>query len=133
MRLARGCEPESHGANPRAERIAPTGASAPVQSSNDAAPWLSRGYVRFDLYSVPNGRRVVISSPTIKNVVHASDSVQYTSSLPKGSRERVETPVDGMDVWRTVSVYQDGRLLRRNIYYSHYARITGVLLIGTGG
>jgi vancomycin resistance protein YoaR len=92
----------------------------------------SSGYVRFDLYSVPNGRHVVIGTPIVKNVRPASDTTQYTSSLPKGVTQRVEYPVDGKDVWRTVSVYQNGKLLRRTTYYSHYSRITGVLLVGTG-
>ena len=90
----------------------------------------SRGYVRFDLYSVPNGRTVVIGAPTVRNVRPAWDTVQYTTSLPAGARKRLEDPVDGKDVWRTVSVYQNGKLLRRHTYYSHYSRITGVLLIG---
>jgi vancomycin resistance protein YoaR len=90
----------------------------------------SKGYVRFDLYSVPNGRTVVIGAPTVRNVSPAWDTVQYTTSLPAGARKRLEEPVDGKDVWRTVSVYQNGKLLRRHTYYSHYSRIIGVLLIG---
>ena len=43
-----------------------------------------------------------------------------------------EFPVNGFDVWRTVSVYEDGELLRRKTYYSHYATITGILLRGKG-
>jgi vancomycin resistance protein YoaR len=92
----------------------------------------SSGYVRFELYSVPNGRHVVIGNPTVKNVQAASDTLQYTASLPKGVTQRVEYPVDGKDVWRTVSVYQNGKLLRRTTYFSHYSRVTGVLLVGTG-
>jgi vancomycin resistance protein YoaR len=92
----------------------------------------SRGYVRFDIYSVPNGRRVVIGSPTVRNVSRAWDSRVETSTLPKGSTKRIESPVDGKDVWRTVSVYQDGKLIRQKTYYSHYSRITGIVLVGTG-
>jgi vancomycin resistance protein YoaR len=91
-----------------------------------------KGFVRFDLYSVPNGRTVKISDPIVKNVSRAWDSVQYTSTLPKGARERIETPTDGKDVWRTVTVYENGKVLRKMTYYSHYARITGVVLVGTG-
>jgi vancomycin resistance protein YoaR len=91
-----------------------------------------RGYVRFDIYSVPNGRRVVIGSPTIRNISRAWDSRVETSTLPKGTTKRIESPVDGKDVWRTVSVYQDGKLIRQKTYYSHYARITGIVLVGTG-
>ena len=92
----------------------------------------SRGYVRFDIYSVPNGRTVVIGAPTVLNVSRAWDTRVLTSSLPKGATKRIESPVDGKDVWRTVSVYQDGKLIRQHTYYSHYSRITGVVLVGTG-
>jgi vancomycin resistance protein YoaR len=91
----------------------------------------SSGYVRFDIYSVPTGRKVVISNPTIKNVLHATDTVQYTSSLAPGERKRVEYPVDGKDVWRTVTVLDaNGKVIHETTYYSHYSRITGLTLIG---
>jgi vancomycin resistance protein YoaR len=90
----------------------------------------SAGYVKFEIFSVPNGRKVVIGKPTVKNVRYATDTVQYTSSLPAGHSKRIEYPVDGKDVWRTVSVFQKGKLLHRVTYYSHYARITGITLVG---
>jgi vancomycin resistance protein YoaR len=90
----------------------------------------SSGYVRFDIYSVPNNRKVHISAPTIRNVHQARDTVQYTSSLPAGVRERVEYPVDGKDVWRTVTVTEGGKVIHRTTYYSHYSTITGLTLIG---
>jgi vancomycin resistance protein YoaR len=90
----------------------------------------SKGYVRFVLYSVPTGRTVRISNPTIKNFHAARDTVVYTSTLPAGTSKRIEFPVDGRDIWRTVSVYEGGKLLRQNTYYSHYSTITGVTLIG---
>jgi len=93
----------------------------------------SRGYVRFDLYSVPNGRQVSISAPVVKNVRPATDTVQRTASLPAGVTKRVEYPVDGKDVWRTVTVRENGKIIHQWTYYSHYSRITGVLLVGTGG
>ena len=90
----------------------------------------SSGYVRFDIYSVPNHRKVHISAPTIRNVHQARDTVQYTSSLPAGVRERVEYPVDGKDVWRTVTVTEGGKVIHKTTYYSHYSTITGLTLIG---
>ena len=91
------------------------------------------GYVRFDLYSVPTGRKVTIGAPTVRNVRPASDSVQYTSSLAPGATKRIEYPVDGKQVWRTVSVRDKaGKLLHRTTYYSNYSRITGVVLVGRG-
>ena len=90
-----------------------------------------RGYVRFDIYSVPTGRRVTFTKPIVKNVRPASDSVQYTSTLAPGATKRIEWPVDGKDVWVTRFVYDaNGRLIHKNLYYSHYARITGIVLVG---
>ena len=53
----------------------------------------------------PTGRRVVIGNATVRNVRPASDSVQYTTSLAPGATQRIEYPVDGKQVWRTINVY----------------------------
>lgn len=90
------------------------------------------GYVTFKLWSLPNGRSIKIGTPTVKNYTKASDSVVYTSSLPKGATNRLEVPEDGQDVWRTVTTYQDGKVIRNITYYSHYSVVTGVLQVGTG-
>lgn len=93
------------------------------------------GYVTFKIYSVPNHRKVIISPATVKNVRRATDSVQYTKTLPKGVTQRVEYPVDGMDVWRTVTIRnrKTGKVIRRTTYYSHYSVVNGLTLVGTGG
>lgn len=91
----------------------------------------SDGWVRFDIYSVPTGRTVNISDPVVKNVKRATDTVEYTSALPTGTRKRVEYPVDGKQVWRTWRVWdKDGKLLHERTFYSNYSRITGVTQIG---
>ena len=91
------------------------------------------GYVKFELYSVPSGRQVVIDAPIVKNIRPATDTVQYTSTLAPGVSRRVEYPVDGKEVWRTVTVYDsNGGVIRKVTYYSNYARVTGVVLIGEG-
>jgi vancomycin resistance protein YoaR len=92
----------------------------------------SKGYVRYDVYSVPNSRVVKIGPAIVKNYRPATTVYQYTSSLGKGVRQQIEFPVAGRDVWRTVRVYDHGRLINTRTYYSHYARITGIILIGTG-
>jgi vancomycin resistance protein YoaR len=93
----------------------------------------SSGYVRFEIYSVPTGRKVTIGAPVIKNVRYASDSVLSTSSLAPGVRRRIESPVDGMQVWRTVTVRdKNGKVIRTETFYSNYARITGIVLVGKG-
>lgn len=53
-----------------------------------------------------------------------------STSLPAGVRQRVAVPTDGMDIWRTVTVYQTGKVLHRHTDESHYSGITGVMLIG---
>ncbi len=93
----------------------------------------STGYVTFKIYSVPNGRKVIISPATVKNRRNASDTIQHTSSLRAGTSKRVEYPVDGMDVWRTVTVKEKGKVIRKTTYYSHYSVVNGVLLVGTSG
>ena len=91
------------------------------------------GWVKFELYSVPSGRQVIIDAPIVKNIRPASDSTQLTSTLAPGARKRIEYPVDGKQVWRTVTVYdRDGGVIRRVTYYSNYSRVTGVVLIGEG-
>jgi hypothetical protein len=56
-----------------------------------------------------------------------------TSSLAPGATKRIEYPVDGKQVWRTVTVTdRNGNLLHRKTYYSNYSRVTGVVLVGRG-
>lgn len=91
----------------------------------------NRGYVKFELYGVPNGRTVVIGPPTVKNIKPASDSTQLTDNLAPGVRKRIEYPVDGKQVWRSRTVYDSaGAIIHQETYYSNYARITGIVLVG---
>ena len=90
-----------------------------------------KGYVKFVLWSVPTGRVATFSSPIVKNIKKATDSTVYTSELPPGAQERTEYPTDGKDVWVTRTVVDAaGAVLHTETYYSHYARITGILRIG---
>jgi vancomycin resistance protein YoaR len=91
------------------------------------------GYVRFDLYSVPTGRKVTIQTGSRRNVRQATDTVQYTSSLAPGVRKRIEYPVNGFQVTSTRTVRdKNGKVIHRDSYFSNYARITGITLIGKG-
>lgn len=93
----------------------------------------SAGYTTFALYSVPSNRVVTFSEPIVKDILKATDTVEYTSKLPAGTSQRIEHPVDGMKVWVTRTVTENGRVIHRETYYSNYARITGVTLVGTAG
>src|SRR3990170_4575752 len=91
----------------------------------------SKGYVKFVLWSVPTGRDVDFSAPTVKNIRPATDTTVYTTELPPGVKERIEYPVEGKDVWVTRTVRDAaGNVIHQETYYSHYARITGILQIG---
>ena len=91
----------------------------------------SGSFVRFDLWSIPNGRTVSWSRPRVTNVVPGRDSTQLTSSLPSGVRERTEYPVDGMDVAVTRTVRNAaGSVIHRDTFVSHYKRMIGVVLVG---
>ena len=48
-----------------------------------------------------------------------------------GVKERIEYPVDGKDVWVTRTVKDAaGVVIHQETYYSHYARVTGIVEIG---
>ena len=91
-----------------------------------------RSFVRFDVWSVPTNRKVVFSRPIIRNVRRAADTIQLTSSLPPGVRQRVESPVNGMDVWvtRVVTDRKTGKVIHRDTWYSDYKRWNGIVLVG---
>jgi vancomycin resistance protein YoaR len=91
----------------------------------------TKGYVKFELYSVPTGRTVSFSTPIVQNVTKASDSIEYTTALAPGVKKRVEFPTNGMDVWVTRTVRDAaGAIIHQETFASHYRRITGVLQIG---
>ena len=95
--------------------------------------WTSFGIVNFQLWSVDSGRRVSFSRPIVRNVRPAGWSTQYTSSLKAGRSRVVEYPATGKDVWVTRYVRdRNGKLLDKQTFYSHYARITGIRLVGRG-
>ena len=93
----------------------------------------SPGYVRFEIWSVPNGRTVSFSRPQVTNVVPGYDTEVKTTDLPKGTSEQTEWPVDGKDVVVTRTVTDgNGRVIHRETYVSHYHRMVGINRIGIG-
>ena len=93
--------------------------------------WTTFGIVNFQLYSVDSGRKVSFSRPIVRNVRPASRIVRYTSSLKPGRRQQYEFPANGKDVWVTRYVRdRSGKLISKDTFYSHYARVDGITLIG---
>ena len=93
----------------------------------------SPGFVRYEIWSVPNGRQVSLSRPQVTNVVAGSDSVVKTTALRTGTSERTEWPVDGKDVVVTRIVRDaSGRVIHQDVFVSHYHRMIGINRIGIG-
>ena len=93
----------------------------------------SPGFVRYEIWSVPNGRSVSLSRPQVTNVVAGSDSTVKTTTLRTGQTLRTEWPVDGKDVIVTRTVRDaSGRLIHQDTFVSHYHRMIGILQIGIG-
>ena len=89
------------------------------------------GFVTFELWSIPTGRRVVISDPVTSNHQTAIETTQVDSSLAPGTARRVEFPHHGHDVTRTRVVYDAaGNEIHRNTYFSSYRPVNGITLGG---
>jgi vancomycin resistance protein YoaR len=89
------------------------------------------GIVRFTLYSVPTGRRVSFVNRVSRNYRPSHTEVRYVTSLRPGARVQVEYAADGFDYWVTRIVRdKSGKVIHSDRYYSHYARMTGLILIG---
>ncbi len=113
------------------------GATRSMRFRNDTDfPLLIRGvtgvnFVKFEIWGPPTGRTVSFSRPTIKNVVRATDTIQYTTSIRAGTSKRIEYPVSGMQVWVTRTVRDaSGAVLHSDTWYSNYKRVNGILLVG---
>jgi vancomycin resistance protein YoaR len=92
----------------------------------------SPGVVRFEIWSVPNGRKTTWSRPAISNVIRGFDTVQSTTTLARGQKERIEWPVDGMDVSVTRTVREaNGHVVHVDTFVSHYHRMIGITLVGS--
>jgi vancomycin resistance protein YoaR len=91
-----------------------------------------RSYVRFDIWSVPSNRRVVFSRPVVRNIQRARDNIRYTTSLRPGVRQRLESPVNGMDVWvtRVVTDRKTGKIIHKDVFFSNYVRWDGLVMVG---
>ena len=89
------------------------------------------GIVRFDLYSVPTGRTVQLTTPIITNRTYGHDTYEYTTSLAPGAQVRLEPIYNGFDAYVTRYVRdRAGNLIHVDHYFSHYHAVNGVVLVG---
>jgi vancomycin resistance protein YoaR len=89
------------------------------------------GWVRYEIWGIPDGRTVSLSNPRVSNVRQATTRTVYVDDLPKGTREQVEYPSDGMTV-AVSRVVKDakGRVLHRNTWTSRYVLWNGIIHVG---
>ena len=56
------------------------------------------GWVRYEIWGIPDGRTVTLSHPSVSGVVKATTARGVVDSLPRGVREQTEYPSNRMDV-----------------------------------
>ncbi len=90
-----------------------------------------RGWVRYEIWGVPDGRTVNLTRPSVWNLRKATTSVYPVTTLPTGVREQTEYPANGMDVSVTRTVRDHGgKTIHRDTYVSHYQLWDGRIEVG---
>ena len=89
-----------------------------------------KGWVRYEIWGIPDGRTVSLSKPAVSNVRKAVTNTVYVSTLRRGVREQVEYPANGMDVSVTRVVRRNGAVIHRDTYRTHYVLWNGLVQIG---
>jgi len=87
--------------------------------------------VTFEIYGVPDGRTVQLSTPIITNAQTAQTYYEYTDTLPAGQKTLQEFTVNGFDssVTRTVKSAA-GAVIHTDTWVSNYKTINGLILVG---
>ena len=96
-----------------------------LQWRNDTAyPVLIRAYpaaasIAFELFSIPNGRTVVVGDPIETNLTRPANDQPADPAYPPGAF------VQGRDVSRSWTVYENGRIVHAQTFQSHYVPVWG--------
>jgi vancomycin resistance protein YoaR len=89
------------------------------------------GFVRFDIWGVPDGRTVTLSKPTTSNYGTAVWTTAFNPDLPAGTSKIVEYPHNGFDAVVTRWVRDaKGNIIHQDTWYSHYRTVNGVTEYG---
>jgi vancomycin resistance protein YoaR len=90
-----------------------------------------KGWVRYEIWGIPDGRQVAIGRPQVSNVRKAITQTVIVSTLRHGVRKQTEFPANGMDVSVTRVVRdRNGGILHRDTYGTHYTLWNGRIEIG---
>jgi vancomycin resistance protein YoaR len=91
----------------------------------------SAGYVRYEIWGIPDGRTVSISKASVTNVSQATTNIVYVDSLPTGVREQTEYPSNGMSVSvNRVVRNAKGKVIHADTWSSRYVLWNGRIEVG---
>ena len=90
-----------------------------------------KGWVRYEIWGIPDGRKTSIGRPSVANLLKATTETVHVSSLRHGVREQVEFPSNGMDVSVSRAVRDShGKIIHSEVYRTHYVLWNGRIEIG---
>jgi vancomycin resistance protein YoaR len=93
--------------------------------------YTGNGWVRFDIWGVPDGRTVTLSAPVTSNHGVARETTVRNNSLPPGTAIRLEYPHNGFDAVVTRWVRDaNGEIIWENTWVSHYRTVNGITEVG---
>lgn len=93
----------------------------------------SPGRVTFQIWSVPNGRTVALSTPYTTNHRGATDTTREDPSMAPGTSRRIESTHNGFDASVTRTVRDaNGSVVHQDTWFSDYRPVNGVVLTGPG-
>lgn len=87
----------------------------------------------FNFYGTkPNGREVKMTDPVVTNPVpHPPTKYIDDPTLPRGTTKQIDFAVDGEDVTLYREIFQNGQLVLREKFFSHYDPWQAIYLRGT--
>ena len=90
-----------------------------------------KGWVRYEIWGIPDGRTVSIGKPVVTNLRKATTQTVLVTTLKHGVRNQTEFPSDGMDVAVSRVVRdRNGNVMHRETYTSAYTLWNGRIEIG---
>jgi len=89
------------------------------------------GFVRFDIWGVPQGRTVTLSTPVQSNYRTAHWTTVFNPNLAPGTSVIREYTHDGFDTSVTRWVRDaKGNVIHQDTWYSHYSVVNGITEVG---
>ena len=90
-----------------------------------------KGWVRYEIWGIPDGRTVSLSKPAVATSARRSPTRSTFRRSSAVSRLQVEYPANGMDVSVTRVVRRNGAVIHSETYRTHYVLWNGLVQIGS--